>query len=565
MKLSINEMQVKGMPQGEAYKTGDWFTPLCSDTIVEDGAGAEFGLAEHEYANRAMFLIQAPLGRTYTFFEVCRLLGVNPSLKLSSFDRWGGSAPTEFWDGGLGYGLWDKLDSLQRFSMYNTNGKSNEKCKAERGCYPSEYLKSLADVHAGSVVLPLDFIRAMTDLALVHADILGIKLHPETVKAAQTYPEQYLLKVAEQCGDTSVLAVRHAAYLGGGDLGATWGTYFDDADYGGRFVDAQRIARTLLYASSEFFKSLYLVNLYFVNGRQAIVGLGFQDTNPMFILGKFTPSGKFVTSAVRVGRYFSTYADVLDVRDEIEDLKPLNCELKTYLCKTEREWHDGYNGGVSSCMAGFSFRNSPVRIYATTSHGLPDNNLRLLIQYTGELWGDDFKVQARAIVNIEKMQYVRAYGRNADGIMRALGYEEDKDCLDGCILAKIRNDGEYWLMVYSDGNHDRVDDQGDYWVLTYSGGDAGADTACGYLEYYDSDRERALCDNCDEYEDEDEVIEVETEDGTMQWCEDCRCSHATYTRGRGWVSDELLEREAAEEAAADAEYEEDEDEDEEAA
>lgn len=559
MKLSINEMQVKGMPQGEAYKTGDWFMPLCSDTIVEEGAGVEFGLTEHEYANRAMFLMQAPLGSAYTFFEACRLLGVNPPLKLSPFARWGGSSSTEFWDG-LGYGLWDKLDRLKGFVLYNTNGKFNEKCKAERGCYPSEHLRDLAAARADSVVSPLDFIQAMTDLALVHADILGIKLHPETVKIAQAYPEQYLLKVAEQYGDTSVLTVRSAAYLGGGDLGATWGTYFDDVEYGGCLRDAQRIAHPLLYASAEFFKSLYLVNLYFVNGRQAIVGLGFQDTNPMFILGKFTPSGKFVASAVRVGRYFSAYTDLIDIRDSIEDLKVLNCELKTYLCKTEREWHDGYNGGVSSCMANFPFCDSPVRIYATTSHGLPDNNLRLLIQYTGELWGDDFKVQARAIVNIEKMQYVRAYGRNADGIMRALGYEEDKDCLDGCVLAKIRNSDGYWLMVYSDGNHDQVDDQGDYWVLTYPDGDAGADTACGYLEYYDSERERVLCDNCDECTDEDEVVDVETGDGTMQWCEHCRDWHATHIRGRGWVSDELLELERAEEEA-----DEDEDEDEEAA
>lgn len=560
MKLNINEMQVKGMPQGTAYKTGDWFMPLCKDVSVDPAAGAKFGLTEHEYANRALFLMQSPLDRGRTLPEACHLLGVNPDLRLSPFERWGDSDSTVFWEG-LGYGLYDKLNALHTVVTYNTNAKLNEKCKAERGCYPREYLEALAAVRAGSVVSPLDFIQAMAELSLVYADILSIKLHPEIVKTAQNYPEQYVLKVAEQCGDTSVRSVKHAAYHGFGGLGTPWGTYFDDAEYDVA-LHVGRTPSALLYASAEFFKSLCLVNLYFVNGRQAIVGLGFQDTNPMLILGKFTPSGKFVTSAVRVGRYFSAYTDLIDIRDSIEDLKVLNCELKTHLCQTEQEWHDGYNGGVKSCMAGFSFEDSPVRIYATTSHGMPDNNLRLLIQYSGELWGDDFEVQARAIVNIEKMQYVRAYGTNSDGILRALGYEEDKDCLDGCDLAKIRNSDGYWLMVYSDGNQDQVHDFGDYWRLADSG-DTGADTACGYLEYYDSDRERVLCDNCDEYEDEDEVADVETADGTVQWCERCCGLHATYEggrgyeRGRGWVSDALLESERAEE--------DNEDEDEEAA
>ncbi len=43
-------------------------------------------------------------------------------------------------------------------------------------------------------------------------------------------------------------------------------------------------------------------------------------------------------------------------------------------------------------MSGYDFGHSPVRAYATTSHGLPDNGLRLFIQYTGELFGDDFEI-----------------------------------------------------------------------------------------------------------------------------------------------------------------------------
>lgn len=555
MKLNVQEMQVKGMPQGALYKTGDWFVPLCQDITVAADAGAKFDMPEHEYANRTLFLTQASVPTKSILRDVGRLLGV---LQKDTSSGYSGLYVCDFWDG-YGFGFQDKLHVLTDLVRYNADPKVKDKCMAERGAYPRQYLDLLTEARADAINSAQDFIQAMADLALVHADILGIKLHPETIKAAQNYPDLYLAEVAKAFGDTSVSAVRNAAYLyDTHGLCAPWGTYFDDAELRGK-IRPERVGRALLYASSELFRSLCIVNLYFVNGRQSLVGLGFQGTNPMFILGKFTPSGKFVTSGVRVGRYFSTYADVLDVRDQIEDLKPLNCELKTYLCKTEREWHNGYNGGVSSCMAGFSFEDSPVRIYATTSHGLPDNNLRLLIQYTGELWGDDFKVQARAIVNIEKMQYVRAYGKNSDGIMRAMGYKEDKDCLDGCILAKIRNSDGYWMMVYSDGNHDQVDDHEDYWTLTCSG-NTGADTACGYLEDYDPDRKRVSCDSCDVYVDEDEVTDVETEGGTMQWCETCRDFRATRIRGRGWVSDALLELERSEE-----EDEEDEDEDEEAA
>lgn len=551
MKLNVQEMQVKGMQQGSLYKTGDWFIPLCQDIAVDSDAGAKFDMPDQEYANRTLFLAQAPGSSRRTFRDMSRLLGVLQKGTYSGLDV------CAFWEE-VGYGFQDKLHGLPDLVSYSADSKVNEKCFAERGALPRHYLESLIDARADAINSAQDFIQAMAALTLVHADILGIKLHPETIKAALNYPDRYLAEVAETFGDTSVSAVRNAAYLDSTyGLCTPWGTFFDDAESYG-VIRPEGVGRALMYASAELFRSLCLVNLYFANGRQSLVGLGFQDTNPMFILGKFTPSGKFVTSGVRVGRYFSAYADVLDVREQIEDLKPLNCELKTYLCKTEREWHDGYNGGVGSCMAGYPFCDSPVRIYATTSHGLPDNNLRLLIQYTGELWGDDFKVQARAIVNIEKMQYVRAYGKNSDGIMRALGYEEDKDCLDGCILAKIRNSDGYWLMVYSDGNHDQLDDHEDYWTLVYSG-DTGADTACGYLEDYDSDRERAVCDNCDEYADADEVLYVETEDGTMQWCEGCRDFHATYIRGRGWVSEDLLGAEQAEEE------DEEEDEDEEAA
>ena len=57
------------------------------------------------------------------------------------------------------------------------------------------------------------------------------------------------------------------------------------------------------------------------------------------------------------------------------------------------------------------------------------------IQYTGELFGDDFEVQTRAIVKPETNEYIRAYGNSADAILRRHGYTRNTDCLEGVLLS----------------------------------------------------------------------------------------------------------------------------------
>lgn len=208
----------------------------------------------------------------------------------------------------------------------------------------------------------------------------------------------------------------------------------------------------------------------FVVSRFAVpLGFGFRNGEPIVMLGQprmhkdFAAVTEYRCVEMRVGKWLANYyGNGVDFRDAIEDLKAMNVEPTTYLCKTEQEWYDAYENGPSSCMSGYGFEHSPVRVYATTSHVLPDNGLRLFIQYTGELFGDDFEVQARAIVKPETKEYVRAYGNAADAILRWHGYTRNTECLEGVMLARIPHptyNGAV-LMPYLDSSQCGVDEEG---------------------------------------------------------------------------------------------------------
>lgn len=263
----------------------------------------------------------------------------------------------------------------------------------------------------------------------------------------------------------------------------------------------------------DYWAATLLMQLHgFVVSRFAIpLGFGFRNGEPVVMLGQprlhkdYAAITEYRCVEMRVGKWLANYyGGGVDFRECIEDLKAMNVEPTTYLCKAEREWYKAYENGPRSCMTGYSFEDSPVRVYATTSHGLPDNNLRLFIQYTGELFGNDFKVHARAIVNIETNEYVRAYGDAADAILRANGYERDTDCLDGALLARIphpENEGAV-LMPYLDGNQDGVDKEG---------ADAFRICDCYYYEAQDADGYiwiddgRSACAECGGRFDEDDM------------------------------------------------------------
>ena len=253
----------------------------------------------------------------------------------------------------------------------------------------------------------------------------------------------------------------------------------------------------------------------FVVSRFAIpLGFGFRNGEPVVMLGQprlhkdYAAITEYRCVEMRVGKWLANYyGSGVDFRERIEDLKAMNVDPTTYLCKTEQEWYDAYESGPSSCMTGYRFEHSPVRVYATTSHGLPDNGLRLFIQYTGELFGDDFKVQARAIVNIETNEYVRAYGDAADAILRANGYKRNMDCLDGEMLARIPHpeyDGAV-LMPYLDSNQCGVDEEGEDAFIIRDCYDHEAQEADGYI-YVGG--ERCSCVDCGARHDEEDMVEA---------------------------------------------------------
>lgn len=263
----------------------------------------------------------------------------------------------------------------------------------------------------------------------------------------------------------------------------------------------------------DYWAATLLMQLHgFVVSRFAIpLGFGFRNGEPVVMLGQprlhkdYAAVTEYRCVEMRAGKWLANYyGSGVDFRECIEDLKAMNVTPTTYLCKTEREWYYAYENGPRSCMTGYKFEYSPVRVYATTSHGLPDNGLRLFIQYTGELFGDDFKVHARAIVNIETNEYVRAYGDAADAILRANGYERDTDCLDGALLARIphpKHDGAV-LMPYLDGNQDGVDELGGDAFVICDCYDYEAQDADGYIWIDDG---RSSCSECGGRFDEDDM------------------------------------------------------------
>lgn len=263
----------------------------------------------------------------------------------------------------------------------------------------------------------------------------------------------------------------------------------------------------------------------FVVSRFAVpLGFGFRNGEPIVMLGQprmhkdFAAVTEYRCVEMRVGKWLANYyGNGVDFRDAIEDLKAMNVDPTTYLCKTEQEWYDAYENGLGSCMSGYSFEHSPVRTYATTSHGLPDNGLRLFIQYTGELFGDDFEVLARAIVKPETKEYVRAYGNAADAILRGHGYTRNTECLEGVMLARIPHptyNGAV-LMPYLDSSQCGVDEEGSDAFVIRDCYEYGAQESEGYI-YVGTESVRCCC--CEGRYSAD--VMHETADGEMV-CDGC--------------------------------------------
>lgn len=265
--------------------------------------------------------------------------------------------------------------------------------------------------------------------------------------------------------------------------------YYTGYDYGRHTRDMH--AAALLMKLHGFVVSRFAVPL----------GFGFRNGEPIVMLGQprmhkdFAAVTEYRCVEMRAGKWLANYyGNGVDFRDAIEDLKAMNVEPTAYLCKTEQEWYDAYENGPSSCMSGYSFEHSPVRAYATTSHGLPDNGLRLFIQYTGELFGDDFEVQARAIVKPETKEYVRAYGNAADAILRGHGYTRNTECLEGVMLARIPHP-EYSgavLMPYLDSSQCGVDEEGSDAFVIRDDYEYEAQESEGYI-YVGTESARCCC------------------------------------------------------------------------
>lgn len=378
---------------------------------------------------------------------------------------------------------------LQRVDLYNS-GTFYELFAPARIAIDNKFGERLRDFYEGGDVVAERVVACVEGFT-------GYKVHKQAVQLF----ERIMLAPEEQ--------QRH---------------FYTGYDYGGHIRDMHAVA--LLMKLHGFVVSRFAVPL----------GFGFRNGEPIVMLGQprmhkdFAAVTEYRCVEMRVGKWLANYyGNGVDFRDAIEDLKAKNVDPTTYLCKTEQEWYDAYENGPSSCMSGYSFEHSPVRTYATTSHGLPDNGLRLFIQYTGELFGDDFEVQARAIVNPETKEYVRAYGTAADAILRGHGYTRNFGCLEGVLLARIphpRYSGAV-LMPYLDSSQCGVDEEGIDAFVIRDDYEYEAQESGGYI-YVGTESARCCC--CEERYSVDDMYE--TVDGDMV-CTGCvGCGEYVHVVGR---------------------------------
>lgn len=343
---------------------------------------------------------------------------------------------------------------LQKVDLYNS-GTFHELLSPARITIDSKFWERRRDFYEGDDVVVERVVASVEEFT-------GYKVHKQAVQLF----ERIMLAPEEQ---------QRRLYTG--------------YDYGRHIRDGN--AAALLMKLHGFVVSRFAVPL----------GFGFRNGEPIVMLGQprmhkdFAAVTEYRCVEMRVGKWLANYyGNGVDFRDAIEDLKAMNVDPTTYLCKTEQEWYDAYENGPSSCMSGYSFEHSPVRVYATTSHGLPDNGLRLFIQYTGELFGDDFEVRARAIVNPETKEYVRAYGNAADAILRGHGYTRNTECLEGVMLARIPHptyNGAV-LMPYLDSSQCGVDEEGSDAFVIRDDYEYEAQDADGYI-YVGTESARCCC------------------------------------------------------------------------
>ena len=343
---------------------------------------------------------------------------------------------------------------LQRVDLYRS-GTFSELFAPARVCIDNKFWERRRDFYEGENVVVERVLASVEEFT-------GYKVHKQAVQLF----ERIMLAPEER---------QRCLYTG--------------YDYGSHIRDVH--AAALLMKLHGFVVSRFAVPL----------GFGFRNGEPIVMLGQprmhkdFAAVTEYRCVEMRVGKWLANYyGNGVDFRDAIEDLKAMNVDPTTYLCKTEQEWYDAYENGPSSCMSGYSFEHSPVRTYATTSHGLPDNGLRLFIQYTGELFGDDFEVQARAIVKPETKEYIRAYGNAADAILRGHGYTRNTDCLEGVMLARIPHptyNGAV-LMPYLDSNQRGVDEYEDDAFVIRDAYEYEAQEADGYI-YVGTESARCCC------------------------------------------------------------------------
>ena len=188
-------------------------------------------------------------------------------------------------------------------------------------------------------------------------------------------------------------------------------------------------------------------------------------------------------------------------------------------------WADVYSGNtnIRSCMSKFRADawDHPARFYV-----YPENGLRLAYITDGD--GPEDTAVARAIVNIDRMAYVRVYGdARIASALESAGFEEDAHkALEGVRCAARTNDNGQLIAPYIDGPGALDWDGGDYCTINKYGS-LDATTQSGYIGHEN------YCDDCGEGYDEGDGAYSEHHEVSI--CDNCAQRNYTYayvTSGR---------------------------------
>jgi hypothetical protein len=238
---------------------------------------------------------------------------------------------------------------------------------------------------------------------------------------------------------------------------------------------------------------------------------------------------------MKPGRYLAKYLSSIPAQVVADAGARLRRELgqepiKVHWARTREEIRRVYINGPHSCMSHdvsdyYTDGVHPCEVYAT-----PDIGIAYITR--------DARITGRAVCNLERKSYTRAYG-DCPALMDALESEgfTKFGSLDDCRLLRLTNKHDEIIMPYIDGGENSVSELNSTYLIVgeHSGVLGTADSTNGTL----NDEEMCTCGDCGDRVREDNMYYVNGMDTYV--CENCVETDGDYIYFDGeWNTREYL-------------------------